>query len=90
MESAGAVILKLYLAGDSVRSQQAIAALDRLCDALPARPVVDVIDVTQEPARAAADRVLATPTLIRVAPAPVRRATGDLDDGAAVRRALAL
>jgi circadian clock protein KaiB len=39
-----------------------------------------VIDVLEDPEQAEAERVLATPTLIKQLPPPLRRVIGDLSD----------
>lgn len=51
---------------------------------------VEVIDVFAEPKRAQADRVIATPTLIKVQPAPELRLIGALSDSDVVLRHLGL
>src|SRR4051812_10739495 len=73
-------VLKLYIAGSSPRSQRAIANLHRICaEELPGSEV-DVIDVLQQPHLAEGARIMATPTLIKELPPPVRRIIGDLSD----------
>lgn len=49
-----------------------------------------VVDVARHPARAEAERILATPTLVKIAPAPVRRIVGNFADPDAVAAALGL
>lgn len=51
---------------------------------------LSVVDVTKNPARAEAERILATPTLVKIAPAPVRRIVGSFSDPDAVAAALGL
>jgi len=71
--------LQLYVADDALNSSQALVNLTQFCEAyLPKRYAIEVIDVFQEPARALAAEVFMTPTLIKLAPAPVRRITGTL------------
>src|SRR4051812_11596806 len=71
--------LRLYIAGDSPRSRLALASVRRLEDSsLAGRYRLEVIDVLEEPARAEADRILATPTLLRLSPEPAHRILGDL------------
>ena len=83
--------LRLFVSGSSTTSLHARAAVDRLQrDGFVVAESVEIVDVLAEPERAAADRVLVTPTLLRVAPAPSRRVLGDLSDLAAVARALGL
>jgi len=39
------------------------------------------VDVLKNPRRAAADQILAAPTVVRQLPAPIRKLVGDLSDG---------
>ena len=83
--------LKLFVAGDSPRAREAAANLARLCDELLAGQVdVETVDVVEHPELAEAYRILTTPTVVRDAPPPRRRATGDLRDATQVLAALAL
>jgi circadian clock protein KaiB len=85
------VRLTLYVAGDSLRSEQAIANLRRIVAAgVEGEAQVAVVDVLQHPERAEAARILTTPTVVREAPAPARRVTGDLSDLRTVVAALGL
>lgn len=82
---------RLYVCGHTGRSQRAIAVLQKLCEEkLAGRSELEVIDVLAEPGRADEDRVLATPTLIKLAPAPIRRVVGDLSDPSRLGEALDL
>jgi circadian clock protein KaiB len=75
------VVLRLYVAGTSVRSSRAIHNAKQLCDEhLAGRYELEVIDVFQQPSRAKDDQVLAVPTLIKKLPAPLKRFIGDLSD----------
>lgn len=86
-----AIRLHLYVAGDSPRSQRALANLDRLVGRLPAGTCeVEIVDVLTAPERLEVERILATPTLIRTVPQPRRRVTGDLSDVAAVMEAMGM
>jgi circadian clock protein KaiB len=72
-------ILKLYVAGQSPKSVNAIANMKKLCEAnLQGRYVLDVIDLYQQPQLAQGEQIIAVPTLIRVLPSPLRRVIGDL------------
>ena len=85
------VLFRLFVAGDTPRSQQAIENLRRLCDEMADdSPECVVIDVLDKPELAEAERILTTPTLIKVTPPPSRRVTGDLSDREAVLRGLTL
>ncbi len=82
---------RLYVAGDTLNSAQAIANLTALCqDYLPARHEIEVIDVFRAPKRALADDIMMTPTLIKFAPLPVRRIIGTLSQIQPVLQALGL
>ncbi len=83
--------LKLFIAGDSPRAREAAANLARLCaEQLGGDVEVETVDVVEHPELAEAYRILTTPTVVRDAPAPRRRATGDLGNAAQVLAALAL
>ena len=85
------LVLKLYVAGDTMRSRQAIANLRRICDEmLGGRPSWGVVDVPEDPDAAESERILTTPTLVRERPAPPRRVTGDLSDPQRVLMGLSL
>ncbi len=70
---------RLYVAGDAENSAKAVANLTALChERLAARHEIEVVDVFREPVRALADHILMTPTLIKMAPFPLRRIVGTL------------
>ena len=72
-------VLRLFVAGATARSQQAVRRLGQLCAAeLKGRCELEVIDIYQQPALARAHQIVATPTLIREYPQPVRRFIGNL------------
>lgn len=84
-------LFKLFVAGQTARSQLAIANLRRICEErFPGISVLEIIDVERDPARAEAERILTTPTVIKERPAPSRRLTGDLSDTDQVLLGLAL
>jgi circadian clock protein KaiB len=72
--------LKLYVVSGTQSSDRAVAALERLRGDLNGDVTVDVVDVRDRPEVAEAERIIATPMLVRVAPEPVRRVVGDLSD----------
>ena len=77
----GEYVLSLYITGHTARSDQAIASLRRICnEQLLDRYRLVVIDVLERPQLAEDEKILATPTLIRVLPPPMRRIIGDLSD----------
>lgn len=72
-------VLKLYVTGQTPRSQRAIANLRQLCrDFMPDSSEFEVIDVLEYPHLAEEDKILATPTLVKYLPPPTRRVIGDL------------
>ncbi len=74
-------VLRLFVAGATTRSHQAILRLRTLCDEHASeRFVLEVIDIYQSPDLAQAWQIVATPTLIREHPAPERRFIGDMSD----------
>jgi circadian clock protein KaiB len=77
-------VLTLYVTGHSVRSQRAVANLRELCTRLAARCELTIVDVLERPQLAEENKILATPTVIRQRPLPLRRLIGDLSDAARV------
>jgi len=72
-------VFRLFVAGQSERSQAAEANLRALCDDhLAGRYKLEVIDTVQRPDLAEVERILATPMVVRLAPLPPRRVIGDL------------
>ena len=79
----------LYIAGQSTRSERAVGQLMRLCEeVLGGQHEMVVVDVLEQPDVAEAEKILATPTLVKEVPTPKRRITGDLSDIASVMAAL--
>jgi circadian clock protein KaiB len=74
-------LLKLYVTGSSPRTSTAIANLERICkEELEGRYELEIIDVLEAPQLAEDMKILATPTLIKQLPPPLRRVIGDLSD----------
>jgi len=74
-------ILKLYVAGQSPKSINAIANINKICkENLQGRYELEVIDLYQQPQLAKGDQIIAVPTLIKNLPLPLRRIIGDLSD----------
>ena len=75
-------LLKLYIAGRTPRTERAIANLEELCASgdLPGDYELVVIDVLERPQLAENEKILATPTLVKELPPPLRRVVGDLSD----------
>jgi circadian clock protein KaiB len=71
----------LFVTGTTSRSRRAITAIKSICeDELAGRCDLEVIDVYQNPEATRDLQVIATPTLVKVAPEPLRRIIGDLSD----------
>lgn len=82
---------RIYVTGESRRSLQALNNLRSMCDTrIPNHYELDIIDVLDQPEAAEEARIMATPTVIRIAPMPHRRVVGDLSDLAAAAIALEL
>jgi circadian clock protein KaiB len=83
--------LKLYIIGRTPKSVQVIEELVKLLeDALDGHYHLEVIDVIEKPEQAENNSVLATPTLEKVTPEPVRKIIGNLSDKERVLLALGL
>jgi circadian clock protein KaiB len=78
---------RLYV---SARSASSLRAIDTVRLLVRADDVFEVIDVAEHPERAEADRVLATPMLLKLEPLPRQRVIGDLLDLGRLRQALGL
>lgn len=74
-------VLRLFVTGMTPRSTRAIRAVRELCQKrLLGRFELEIVDVYQQPAMIQDEQVLATPTLIKYEPAPLRRIIGDMTD----------
>jgi len=72
-------VLRLFVAGATIRSRQAVLRVRELCAAeLNTNCDLEVIDIYQQPEMARANQIVATPTLIKEFPQPVRRFIGNL------------
>lgn len=76
---------RLYVFG---RKEKSIALYESLCAHFETHLLdgysIELIDLAREPHRGGEDRILATPTLDKVHPAPRKRVIGDLADTARV------
>ena len=74
-------VLKLYVTGLTPRSQEAVKNLKKILNEdYKGVYSLRVIDVVKQPNLAEDDKILATPTLIKILPPPVRRIIGDLSN----------
>jgi circadian clock protein KaiB len=73
--------LRLYVTGQTPNSTRAIANLKTICEThLKGRYELTVVDIYQQPALAKGAQIIATPTLIKKLPPPLRRIIGDLSN----------
>jgi circadian clock protein KaiB len=76
---AGKYVLRLFVAGATGRSRQAVLRVRQLCqEELKDNCTLEVIDIYQQPHLARDNQIVATPTLIKALPVPVRRFIGNL------------
>ena len=72
---------RLYVTGETTLSQKAEANLRALCkDRLEGHFEIEIVDVLHKPELAEEEQIIATPTVVRLAPAPRLRVIGDLAD----------
>jgi circadian clock protein KaiB len=77
----GHYVLKLYIAGQSPKSVNAIANIKKICEEyLQGQYELDVIDLYQQPQLALGEQIIAVPTLVRELPSPLRRIIGDMSN----------
>lgn len=83
--------LRLFVTGGTIISERSRGNLQALLDGpLAGQYQLEVVDVLEDPATADVARVVATPTLVRERPEPVRRLVGDLSDHAVMLATLLL
>ena len=74
----GIVLLRLFVAGLTPRSQVAISTLRKLCDErLDGNYRLEIVDISQQTELARQHQILATPTLVRYLPEPKKVMIGD-------------
>ena len=74
-------ILRLYVAGLTPKSTLAIADVRKICEEyLAGRYELEVIDIYQQPKLARGEQIIASPTLIKTLPLPLRRLIGNMSD----------
>jgi len=73
--------LSLYVTGMTPRSTDAIAAIKSICEEfLQGRYDLEVVDIYQHPEQARSAQIIASPTLLKRLPVPLRRLIGDLSN----------
>jgi circadian clock protein KaiB len=74
-------VLRLYVAGMTPQSSQAIQNITRLCEEnLKGRYDLQIIDIYQQPKLAKGEQIIAAPTLIKKLPLPLRKFIGSMAD----------
>ena len=74
-------VLRLYVTGMTPKSTRALANVQKLCEKhLAGRYELKVIDIYQQPTLAKGEQLIATPTLIKKLPLPLRKLIGDMSD----------
>lgn len=72
-------ILKLFIAGHTARSIQAISTIKSCCETyLPGRYQLEIADIYQSPEETQVEQILIVPTLLRKSPIPFRKMVGDI------------
>ncbi len=80
-QKGGKYVLRLFITGMTPRSIQAIENIKKICEEhLPDRYELEVIDIYQQPEAVRKEQVIASPTLIKKLPLPLRRIIGDLSN----------
>jgi circadian clock protein KaiB len=73
--------LRLFVTGSTPRSTRAIANMRKICEEnLRGRYDLEVVDVYENPDATRELQIIATPTLVKILPEPLRRIIGDLSD----------
>lgn len=74
-------VLRLYVAGMTPRSREAIRTVTTICqEHLAGRYNLQVIDIYQQPVLAKGEQIIAAPTLIKKLPHPLRKLIGSMAD----------
>lgn len=78
-------VLRLYVTGMTPRSIRAVENVRAICEEhLQGRYDLEVIDIYQQPTLAEGEQIIATPTLVKKLPLPLRKVIGDMSSTARV------
>jgi len=73
--------LRLYITGKTTQSERAISNLREIIEVdLHDRYELEIIDILERPQLAEDEKIIATPTLLKELPLPIRKIIGDLSD----------
>lgn len=82
---------RLYVAGDTHNSLQALTNLTHFCRTyLAERYEIEVVDVFIDPYKSLEDSIFMTPTLIKLSPSPILKIVGTLSQTQVLQQVLAL
>ncbi len=74
-------VLRLYVTGMTTKSKLAIHNIKKICEEnLKDRCDLEIIDIYRDPVLAKGDQIIATPTLIKKLPVPLRKFIGDMSE----------
>lgn len=80
-ENPGIWELRLYIAGNTPKSNLALTNLKKYCEEhLKDKYTIEIIDLLVQPQLAEGDQILAVPTLVKKVPEPIRKIIGDLSN----------
>jgi circadian clock protein KaiB len=82
-------LFRLFVSGNTGRASAAVSQIKSLCEEhFSKNYTLEIVDVFQQPALAARDKVIAAPTLLRISPKPVLKVSGNFDDISVVLKKL--
>ena len=82
-------VLRLYVTDATPKSARAIVNTRRILEEhLQGCYTLEIVDIAEHVAQAAADQIVCAPTLLRLAPPPARRVIGDMSDTGRVLKGL--
>jgi circadian clock protein KaiB len=82
-------LLRLYVSGVTELSRRSIMNITAICkENLQGKYDLEVVDIHQKPSLARDEQIIATPTLVKLLPLPLKRIVGDLSDWESVLFAL--
>ena len=77
----GDYIFRLYVSGATALSARAVVNARKICDDhLKGRYQLEILDIADNVEMAMKDQIVAAPTLVKLAPAPLRRFIGDMSN----------
>jgi circadian clock protein KaiB len=84
-------VLRLYITGASINSAKAISNIKQVCEKyLKGNYQLEIIDVSQQPALAKQEQIVALPLLVKSYPLPVKKLVGNMSDTEKVLKGLEL